>query len=141
MLADSVEYAFIELNPSLKIPESGTMKTVFRIPVILFALCSIFLVNALAAEDSFKLPSVEEEANLPGEGALRRYDGYVNKWQRLRSEWSQRIEADQNAVVFLGDSITQGWGKDFKGMFPDIKTANRGIGGDTTRGMLIRLKV
>jgi lysophospholipase L1-like esterase len=140
VLADNVEYAFIELNPSLKIPESGTMKTVFRIPVILFALCSIFLVNALAAEESFELPSVEDEADLPGEGALRRYDGYVNKWQSLRSEWSQRIEADQNAVVFLGDSITQGWGKDFKGMFPDIKTANRGIGGDTTRGMLIRLK-
>lgn len=49
------------------------------------------------------------------------------------------MQQDQNAVVFLGDSITQGWGDDFKGKFPDVKLANRGIGGDTTRGMWIRL--
>jgi lysophospholipase L1-like esterase len=42
--------------------------------------------------------------------------------------------------VFLGDSITQGWGDDFGGNFPGVKVANRGISGDTTRGMLIRLK-
>ena len=47
---------------------------------------------------------------------------------------------DQKAVVFLGDSITQGWGDDLHGAFPGLKVANRGISGDTTRGMLIRLK-
>jgi len=41
--------------------------------------------------------------------------------------------------VFLGDSITQGFGDDFKGAFPGAKLANRGISGDTTRGMLLRL--
>ncbi|MEQ1907079.1 MAG: GDSL-type esterase/lipase family protein, partial [Pirellulaceae bacterium] len=53
---------------------------------------------------------------------------------------AKRIEQDQKAVVFLGDSITQGWGDDLHGAFPGLKAANRGIGGDTTRGMLIRLK-
>jgi len=48
-------------------------------------------------------------------------------------------DRDRGAVVFLGDSITQGWGDDFRGQFPGMKAANRGIGGDTTRGMLIRL--
>jgi lysophospholipase L1-like esterase len=43
-------------------------------------------------------------------------------------------------VVFFGDSITQGWGTDFKKAFDGMKLANRGIGGDTTRGMLLRLK-
>src|SRR5690606_18562420 len=52
--------------------------------------------------------------------------------------WSQRIEADQEALVFLGDSITQGRGEDFSQHFPGAKVANRGISGDTTRGMLIR---
>jgi lysophospholipase L1-like esterase len=42
--------------------------------------------------------------------------------------------------VFLGDSITQGWGDDFHGHFQGVKLANRGISGDTTRGMLIRLE-
>jgi len=41
--------------------------------------------------------------------------------------------------VFLGDSITQGWGDDLGGGFPGVKVANRGISGDTTRGVLIRL--
>ena len=50
--------------------------------------------------------------------------------------------ADQNrgAVVFLGDSITQGWQDGFRGHFAEMKVANRGISGDTTRGMLIRLQ-
>ena len=43
-------------------------------------------------------------------------------------------------MVFLGDSITQGWGDDFKGDFNSLTVANRGISGDTTRGMLIRLQ-
>ncbi len=43
-------------------------------------------------------------------------------------------------MVFLGDSITQGWGDDMHGSFPGMKVANRGISGDTTRGALIRLQ-
>ena len=49
-------------------------------------------------------------------------------------------QQDEGAVVFLGDSITQGWGDDLGGAFPGMKVANRGISGDTTRGVLIRLK-
>ena len=46
----------------------------------------------------------------------------------------------RGAVVFLGDSITQGWEKDLPAVFPGMKIANRGINGDTTRGVLIRLQ-
>ncbi len=81
-----------------------------------------------------------DETGLPGEGALRRYDAYVKRWQEARSRWAGEVAKDQGAVVFLGDSITQGWGAEFKGLFPGMKLANRGIGGDTTRGMLIRLE-
>src|SRR6185503_12047967 len=38
------------------------------------------------------------------------------------------------------DSITQGWGDTVGGAFAGMKVANRGISGDTTRGVLIRLK-
>ena len=41
--------------------------------------------------------------------------------------------------MLLGDSITQGWPQ-LDGYFPGVKIANRGISGDTTRGMLIRLQ-
>ena len=87
--------------------------------------------------DPFELPAVED--GLPGEGKLRRYDGYVKGWRERRRAWSQRVAADKGSVVFLGDSITAGWGDGFRDRFPGMKLANRGIGGDTTRGMLIRL--
>ncbi len=106
------------------------------------AIC-VLLAPALsvnAQDTKYALPSVEAEKDLPGEGALRRYAGYVNTWQRLRTQWSTEIKQDQQAVVFLGDSITQGWTPTFRGHFEGMKVANRGIGGDTTRGMLIRLQ-
>lgn len=102
------------------------------------------LVAALAvtapAQSSKALPAVADESSLPGEGPLRRYDAYVKRWLNARTQWAKDVARDQGAVVFLGDSITQGWGADFKGKFAGMKLANRGISGDTTRGMLIRLQ-
>ena len=49
-----------------------------------------------------------------------------------------RAAQDAGAVVFLGDSITQGWSSLDKD-FATLKVANRGIGGDTTRGVRYRL--
>jgi len=91
-----------------------------------------------AALKKYALP--ENEEGLPGAGALRRYEGYVTRWPEFRAKWATQVEADQKAVVFLGDSITQGWGTSLPKRFPEMKSANRGIGGDTTRGMLIRLR-
>jgi lysophospholipase L1-like esterase len=79
-------------------------------------------------------------SGLPGQGPIRRYDWFRKLWSDRRTRWAGRVEADQDAVVFLGDSITQGWGDDFSGWFPGMKIANRGISGDTSRGVLIRLK-
>src|SRR5207244_3908327 len=76
----------------------------------------------------------------PGAGPLRRYDWFKRLWNERRSAWAARQQQDQGAVVFLGDSITQGWGNDVGGAFPGMKVANRGISGDTSRGVLIRLK-
>ena len=101
----------------------------------------VFTLSALAADPAhYALPAAEAEATLPGEGALRRYDGYVKRWNTIRPQWAADVAKDQGAVVFFGDSITQGWGTDFKKAFEGMKLANRGIGGDTTRGMLLRLK-
>src|SRR6185312_10982691 len=61
-------------------------------------------------------------------------------WVERRTQWSTRVERDQGAIVFLGDSITQGWTDNFSSLFPGMKLANRGISGDTTRGVLIRLQ-
>lgn len=84
------------------------------------------------------LPATDD--GLPGAGPIRRYDWFKGLWAERHATWAKRVQQDQNAVVFLGDSITQGWGDDLHGAFPGMKVANRGISGDTTRGMLIRLK-
>lgn len=87
---------------------------------------------------AFAAPS---EAGLVGVGPTRLdRDWFQRLWVNKRSAWANEVAKDQGAVVFLGDSITQGWGADFRGLFGDAKVANRGISGDTTRGMLYRLQ-
>ncbi|HEV7501920.1 MAG TPA: GDSL-type esterase/lipase family protein [Vicinamibacteria bacterium] len=91
-----------------------------------------------AAPDRFTIPATDE--GLPGAGPIRRYDWFQNVWRERRSAWAERASLDRNAVVFLGDSITQGWGGGLGAAFPGVKVANRGINGDTTRGVLLRLQ-
>lgn len=99
---------------------------------------------AWAAEPSptpiaqYAIPATDD--GLPGAGPIRRYEWFRKLWVERRAAWAARVEADRGAVVFLGDSITQGWGDDLGGAFPGLKVANRGISGDTTRGVLIRLE-
>lgn len=107
------------------------------------SLLCLFLAFALSlpaavAEESVKLPANDE--GLPGEGPIRRAKWFEGLWNKKREAWKKQTEAQQGSVVFLGDSITQGWGDKMKGAFGDLKVANRGISGDTTRGVLVRLK-
>jgi len=74
-----------------------------------------------------------------GAGPIRRYDWFADLWKNKRTAWAKEVEAKEGALVFLGDSIIQGWGDDLKGSFGKTKIANRGISGDTTRGMLYRM--
>ncbi len=93
---------------------------------------------AAAVPSRFQIPATDD--GLPGAGPIRRFEWFQKLWNDRRSAWAGRIERDQGAIVFLGDSITQGWGDNMGSMFPGVKVANRGISGDTTRGVLIRLQ-
>ena len=88
--------------------------------------------------DSFAIPATDD--GLPGAGPIRRYEWFQQLWRERRSAWARQVDQDQHAVVFLGDSITQGWGGGLGAAFPGVKVANRGISGDTTRGVLLRLQ-
>lgn len=94
--------------------------------------------DTVTFKQQFLIPETND--SMAGEGPVRRYDWMKNLWQKRRATFASRVQQDQNAIVFLGDSITQDWGDDFRGAFGDRKVANRGISGDTTRGMLYRLK-
>jgi lysophospholipase L1-like esterase len=105
-----------------------------------FVVATSALPLAMGAEANshFQIPASDD--GLPGAGPIRRYDWFRSLWSQRRTAWHERLQQDHNAVVFLGDSITQGWGDDMGGNFPGVKLANRGISGDTSRGVLIRLE-
>jgi len=93
---------------------------------------------AASTASHFALPATND--GLAGTGPVRRYDWFQKLWQERRTKWATQVQQDQHAIVFLGDSITQGWGDNLGGSFPSLKVANRGISGDTTRGVLLRLQ-
>lgn len=76
---------------------------------------------------------------LPGRGPVQRGEWFDKVWSQRRAEFRARRETERGAIVFLGDSITQGW-TDLAQRFAQWKCANRGISGDTTRGVLYRLQ-
>lgn len=89
-------------------------------------------------DERLAIPATDD--GLPGAGPIRRSESFQKTWLVRRSEFAANAASRQNAIVFLGDSITQGWGNRLEKYFPALNIANRGISGDTTRGMLIRLK-
>ncbi len=110
--------------------------------VLLVTTCFAASMDWVAGQDTatldrFALPATDD--GLAGDGPIRRYDWFKNLWKKRRAEFASQEATQHGAIVFLGDSITQGWGDDFQDDFKDLNVANRGISGDTTRGMLLRL--
>ena len=115
----------------------------FRLIAILFLFSPALWIGGspTQAQDAvaeFVIPATDD--GLPGAGPIRRYEWFRNLWAKRRAEFANRAAQERGGVVFLGDSITQGWGDDFRDDFGKLVVANRGISGDTTRGMLIRLQ-
>ena len=92
--------------------------------------------NRPAAKSAF-LTKLDHDA--VGVGPINEgWPGFQNVWESRRAGFAKTKKENMGAVVFLGDSITHAW--DLSTGFPTLKTANRGIAGDTTRGMLYRLQ-
>jgi lysophospholipase L1-like esterase len=72
--------------------------------------------------------------------------------RRMLSDWAglihygsvntelPRLKADEQRVIFLGDEITENWGKGAASFFPGKPYLNRGIAGQTTPQMLVRFR-
>ena len=77
----------------------------------------------------------------PVPGATSSWKGFRAKNVLRRTSFAQSKAQDQNAIVFVGDSITEGWAtlnQDFADL--GVKVVNRGIGGDTTPNLVYRLE-
>jgi poly(3-hydroxybutyrate) depolymerase/lysophospholipase L1-like esterase len=120
---DSWTYAYSEPNllPWLFAPRANTAQR-------MSLAASQYTVLAMPPENVF-----------PGAGPLQLAPWFQKLWMVRRVEFSWAKEKDQRAVVFVGDSITQGWNSLAKD-FPNLQAVNRGISGDTSRGIRYRLK-
>ena len=89
-----------------------------------------------AAEDGpTPYPDPSKEELWPGKGPIRSFGYMVGE---RKAFWAKRAQ-DQGAIAFVGDSLTGGW-KNLAKDFPKFKVANRGVGGDVSRGVLFRVK-
>jgi lysophospholipase L1-like esterase len=82
-------------------------------------------------------------ANLQAD--LQRAQDKLNDWPNLARYRDANAQvappaANEQRVVFMGDSITDGWGRQHGKFFPGKPYINRGISGQTTPQMLIRFR-
>lgn len=108
-----------------------------RISILIFAL-TIFSVSVLAQTPS-PSPGTLDFEKARADRIQARYNDFAN-FARYR-EANKQIPApakDENRVVFMGDSITDGW--KLNEYFPNQPFVNRGISGQTTPQMLLRFR-
>ena len=66
-------------------------------------------------------------------------------WANLSYYWEDNEQLAkkpiaEDLIIFMGDSITEEWGREYPDFFQSQSYINRGIGGQTTPQMLIRFK-
>jgi lysophospholipase L1-like esterase len=88
----------------------------------------LILLSALAAYSQTTAPSVPVK-DWPNLGRYRADNASVSA-----------PAAGEKRVVFMGDSITDAWGRKYGKFFPGKPYINRGISGQTTPQMLIRFR-
>jgi lysophospholipase L1-like esterase len=89
--------------------------------------------RAPAADTAAERRHAEEDARLHNDWAnLARY--------RAENAALPPPRAGEARVVFMGNSITEGWARYFPAQFPGRPYVNRGIGGQTTPQMLVRFR-
>tara|TARA_B100000795_G_C22794347_1_gene438598 strand:- start:1005 stop:1742 length:738 start_codon:yes stop_codon:yes gene_type:complete len=103
----------------------------------LFALTILFFIHSKSMQ-SQNTSDIEIEARVTA--SIKEID-----WAGLLRYHQQNIDLSSkdsisNDVIFMGDSITEGWSLYFPEFFSDNNYLNRGISGQTTPQMLIRFR-
>jgi len=99
-------------------------------------LALLFLAAAAAAQTDTDAAKLKAQ--------LDRAERTLKDWPNLGRYHDANVQvsppaAGEDRVVFMGDSITDGWGKKYGKFFPGKPYVNRGIGGQTTAQMLVRM--
>jgi lysophospholipase L1-like esterase len=107
------------------------MKKIIGLLIILFMIQGLH-VNAQSTHEKDSI-------------LISRLNAKLNDWPNLARfrEENNKLglpAGNEKRVVFMGNSITQGWAKFWDVYFPGKPYINRGIGGQTTPQMLIRFR-
>jgi lysophospholipase L1-like esterase len=109
------------------------------VPLVL----SLFLSTQSGAQQPTAQPAPPTAEEIARRQAQE--DRLHNDWPNLQKyrEANAKLSApmkNENRVVFLGNSITEGWAPYFATMFPGKPYIGRGIGGQTTPQMVLRFQ-
>src|SRR3954467_15902975 len=88
--------------------------------MLLTASQRVVAQNAGIADKPARSAAYPFDENSPGVGPLRTEVAFQKLWRDRRAQFAKQTGKRQHALVFFGDSITQGWGDDFKGRFPEL---------------------
>ncbi|WP_047495156.1 SGNH/GDSL hydrolase family protein [Terriglobus sp. TAA 43] len=110
---------------------------------IVFALLSLCASAALAQQP--QATTTTQAVAAPSPADVERMRTPLADWPNLtryraEDEAIPPPSADEQRVVFLGDSITDRWGRKVGTFFPGKGYINRGISGQTTPQMLLRFQ-
>ena len=108
-----------------------------RKKIVLISLASLLicaLVVGLVYLFFVYLPEKKEKEEL-----LQAVKEYYDAKLTLYAKENEVYEPFEVDVAFIGDSLTDGY--DVEKYYPEYKVENRGIGGETTHGLLARLDV
>lgn len=103
---------------------------------VLRRLCGVLSIVAVLCGSAFAVAPDEPEQRVKGYTWMS-----IAKWNSMHAANLARAKEGGVDILFMGDSITQGWGDNaaWKKYFAPRKAANFGIGGDTTRTVLWRM--
>jgi lysophospholipase L1-like esterase len=106
-------------------------------PILLLFLLAVSALSQTAAIENTDVAKLQS--------ALERSQKTLNDWANLARYRQDNatvppVKAGEERVVFMGDSITDAWGRSYGKFFPGKPYINRGISGQTTPQMLIRFR-
>jgi lysophospholipase L1-like esterase len=113
------------------------MKTLVGLSVLLISLETCFAQEAAAPPAPSDLEKLQTQ--------LARDEKTLHDWPNLARyrEDNSKLAAPaarEKRVVFMGDSITDAWGRSHGKFFPGMPYVNRGISGQTTPQMVLRFR-
>ncbi|MBO5716368.1 MAG: hypothetical protein J6S23_08280 [Clostridia bacterium] len=105
--------------------------------IIIWVIAVFLLVSVIAGALFLFLKVIPEKKER--EELMRMVQEYRENKFALYAEENERYEDYEIDVAFIGDSLTDGY--DVTKYYSEYKVSNRGIGGETTHGLLARLDI